>query len=181
MIYFSIFINQSKTLTRLNDDWTSPLPAICAYWVKGTSHLLPGHILHRSVAWTVWGEEHCKIWIWLVGLYRFCIIYISCQAFVIKLVLVITILTLIGLGECFILPIQKIILKKRNPVDFAFRELVKPRTIQTEKPATSREVSNPFPRNGRQVYGTLILRGKQDATLKLFPSWNMEFIAMFCK
>ena len=72
--------------------------------MKGATHLLPGHMIHGSVATAVRGEEHCRKLKWFVGLVWFYLIYVSCQALVVKLVLVVFVLSSSSIVDCFILP-----------------------------------------------------------------------------
>jgi hypothetical protein len=94
---------------------------------------------------------------WLVGIVWFCLIHVSWQGLFVKVVLVVFVLSSSSNVDYFILPIQKIILKERYPVHFAFRELVLPRIKRTKKLLTARkmetaEISNIFARNERQMF-----------------------------
>ena len=70
--------------------------------------------------------------------------------------MVVTILSLYSGGQCFILPIQSVIMKQRNPLDSAFRGLAGPMGVRTQK---TKNVGFPLMRDHRQAYAGLILRG----------------------
>ena len=72
------------------------------------------------------------------------------------MLLVVSLLSLYSGGQCFILPIQSVITKERNPLDSAFRGLAEPMEMSTEK---WKNVGFPLMRDHRQAYAGLILRG----------------------
>ena len=75
-----------------------------------------------------------------------------------KLLLVSIILSLSNLGDSFLLPIETIMQKERNPLDMAFRGF-RPRQKKTEN-VGHRDVGFFMPRHHRQPYSGLILRGE---------------------
>ena len=72
------------------------------------------------------------------------------------MLLVVIMLSLAGRRQCFILPIQLVINKEKNPLDSAFRGLAGPKEMKTEKFIN---VGFPVVRDSRQAYASLILRG----------------------
>ena len=84
------------------------------------------------------------------------LINMSLQAQVYGVLLVVIMLSLYSGGQCFILPIQLVTSKERNPLGSACMGLAGPVEMRTEKLIN---VDFPLIRDHRQAYAGLILRG----------------------
>ena len=76
--------------------------------------------------------------------------------------LVVAVLSLSGMGQTFMLPIQTLLEKERNPLDLAFRGLVRPREMKTEN---IKNVGYSLPRDNRLAYTSLMLKGEIEIVL----------------